>query len=90
MRRGLRHSLAGIGAETRRAGRKDAESAIGIARDLATARGRSSKPRRARGYFQRPGRQPGTTVIAWRRLSWVARRWRMRRDVYLRNGPRQH
>jgi len=26
---------------------------------------------------------------AWPRLSWVARRRRMRRDVYLRNGPRQ-
>jgi hypothetical protein len=83
-------SLARIAAETRRAGRREGESAIGNARDLAHAHGRSSKPRRARGYFRRPGRQPGTTVIAWRRLSWVARRWRMRRDVYLRNGPRQH
>jgi len=86
-----RHSLAGIEADgRRRAGSKDAESAIRmhvISRMRAGAP--ASQGAQATASSAR-GRQPGRTVIAWRRLCGVARRWRMRRDVYLGNGPRQH
>src|SRR5262249_56269317 len=58
-------------------------------RVTSDGRGGPSSPRRDIYDYHRRLSAAGTSVMAWRRLCWVAYGWKVRCDVYLGNGPPQ-